>query len=311
MKQLTTLFLLIVIAGSGFFVYERISAFGCQVPFSYRIGTIDEDFGITHDKAELAVEGAEAMWEELVGAELFVYDDEADFTVNFVFDTRQQLTNDEHELREILNEKEHVSDAIRDEHNLLVSEYEVQKARYDARRIAYETDLAAYNEEVEEWNEEGGAPEEEFERLNREQDALSRENRALGDEARELNVLVARINALGEAGAVAVEDYNEDVAEYNNRFNHEYEFTQGDYQGDRINIYQFDSERELRTVLAHELGHALTLQHVDDPKSVMYYLMDVEEHQGDLTTYDLGEYQRACETPWYESISGAMIVPLS
>lgn len=283
-------------------MYEQISAFGCNVPLSYRIGTIDEGFGTTLAEAKAAVAEAELMWEELVGEDLFVYDDTSDFTVNFVFDTRQQLTLEEQALREVLNEKEGLSDAIKNQYSALVAEYEEKKVLYERARIEYDADLAAYNAEVANWNDEGGAPQEEYERLSQTQDELAARSRELSTQVRTLNQLVAQLNNLSETGNRVVEEYNRDVAQYNDRFNHEYEFTQGDYQGDRINIYQFDSEQELRTVLAHELGHALRLQHVDDPDSIMYYLMDIEEHQGGLTLHDWNEYKRVCETPWYQNL---------
>lgn len=293
MRQLAALLVLVAIGAWAFLWFEEnVSA--CRIPHAYRIGTIDEGFGITREDARKAVAKAEAMWEELTGKDLFVYDEAADFTVNFVFDTRQQLTNEEHEFRDILEQKEGLSEAIKAEYEALAAQYGSLKERYELRLSAYEADLAAYNDEVAMWNERGGAPEETYERLNADRRALNAESRELARIARELNNLVAQINNLGEEGNRVVEDYNEDVAQYNDRFNHEYEFTQGDYQGERINIYQFDSEQELITVLAHEFGHALRLEHVEDQNAIMYYLMDIENHRGNLTIHDLNEFNRVC-----------------
>lgn len=39
-----------------------------------------------------------------------------------------------------------------------------------------------------------------------------------------------------------------------------------------INIYEFGSVTELRRVLAHEFGHALSMPHTDNKESIMYYM---------------------------------------
>lgn len=65
---------------------------------------------------------------------------------------------------------------------------------------------------------------------------------------------------------------NAQVAAYNQSAGHTFEEGQylRDKSGERINIFEFTSQNQLERVLAHEFGHALGLDHNDDPKSIMY-----------------------------------------
>ena len=104
-----------------------------------------------------------------------------------------------------------------------------------------------------------------------------------------------QINDAGARNNQLVEGYNEDVAVFNNRFGGTREFTQGDYQGDHINVYQFRDRAELILVLAHELGHALQLEHVDNQASIMFYLMGEQPPQPRLSAEDIEAFTLSCE----------------
>jgi predicted Zn-dependent protease len=48
-------------------------------------------------------------------------------------------------------------------------------------------------------------------------------------------------------------------------------------------------------VLAHEFGHALGLDHVEDPQAIMYYLMDKQNIKDlKLTTDDINALKKGC-----------------
>ena len=286
--------MVVILAGTGYWYQEAFSL--CRVPVHYSIGTIDDRFDLTRDEVRSAVSDAESLWEDVTERNLFTYDPDADFTVNFIFDDRQELTNKELELSELLDEKKGLSEHIRAEYDRLVAEYEKVEAAYDSRLAAYENRLGTFNGEVAHWNNQPRVPQDVYNRLNKEQQELDEERAALNALAADINTLVAEINSVGDEGNAAVEDYNEDVSDYNDQFNHSREFTQGDYQGDSINIYTFEDGLELRTVLAHELGHALNLDHVDDPQSIMYYLMEGQHEELALSFADFEEFKLVCGT---------------
>jgi len=279
--------------------YFFLSSAPCGIPLTYRIGSIDDSFGLTESQARAALSDAEAMWEGAVGQDVFVYDPESSFTVNFVYDERQQLTDEEKTLRHQLDTQKNLNESIREEYELYAAAYEELKSAYEKRERAYTRELEAYNETVAEWNTKGGAPEEEYARLNREQERLATEGEELNEMVEELNGLVDSLNALGQQGDSLVTTYNKIVEDYNDRFDLEREFTQGDYQGEFINIYEYADGAELRIVLAHELGHALSIDHVEGPQSIMYYFMGAQSLSTGLTPEDVEAFEEKCLPKWY------------
>lgn len=266
----------------------------CPIPLSYRIGTIDEGFAITEMEAIANIAAAEAAWEEATGRDLFRYDDTSNFTINFIFDDRQAMADDEAMRSAALDQQRADNIAFFEGIEELELTYDQLATAYENQIVAYENRLQTYNQTVSRYNDQGGAPANEFERLQREQEALDAEAEALQARATELNELANRINTLGAEGNRLIDAYNRQVAAFNRDFGYSREFTQGEYRGDRINIYKFSSDAELNTVLAHELGHALGIDHVADDQALMYYLLtDVSENPR-LTDADKAAFARAC-----------------
>lgn len=266
----------------------------CPVPLLYRLGTIDESFSLSEAEAKANIAAAASVWEEAVSRDLFIYDESADFVINFVFDERQETLNHEQSERQELDQTRDKNAAVLEQVESLQVQYDDLAQDYQTDVAQYEQDLATYNADVNTYNDRGGAPPDKFSELEDERVRLSRVADTLSDTAKELNDLVAEINELSERGNQLVNDYNREVHIYNEEFGFAREFTQGDYQGDNINIYTFADKEELINVLSHEFGHALGIGHVETSGSVMYYLMEDTDSVTNLSTDDTLAFLDTC-----------------
>jgi len=290
-SYLIVLFLTLVVAGTYWY---QSTAYICPAPLEYRLGDLNDQFGISSTTAIGYITEAEKYWEEATGRELFTYNEEADFTVDFVFDERQEGANEQEFSKTKLDSKRIESEEVRNTIEQLQSSYEGLSRSHSEDINDYEARLTQYNQRVAKYNDQGGAPPDIFAELEEEKESLNTISRQLNETANDLNRLVTEINRLGERGNDLVNKYNDEVQDYNYRFGHSREFTQGDYQGDNINIYKFSNDNEVISVLTHEFGHALGLGHVEDEKALMYYLLEDPNSSPELTTTDLQLFYEVC-----------------
>ena len=281
-----------VLFGGGYFYY--IAQAVCPTPLSYSLGDIDSRFKISSDDARLVISEAESVWEDATGRNLFTYEENGKLKVNFVYDERQKLVTTEEVLKKKLDATENMSEEVGNTYQKLVLEYDKLKESYTKNVATYEKKLQAYNAEVEKYNKKGGAPEEVFVNLSLQKKSLDADQKSLNSLSASLNTLVKEINTIGEKGNSLVQTYNQGVGVYNKTFGEPREFTQGDYSNSTIKIYTFEDREQLKLVLVHELGHALSLNHVEGEKSSMYYLIGKQPNSVTLSAQDLGEFNRVC-----------------
>lgn len=286
--------LLLTLIGSSVYFYVA-NPVACASPLSYKIGDFDVRFNISKDEAKEAIANAEHVWEKAAGRELFTYDEEAAFPVNFIFDDRQERTITEEAERAALDRKEATSAEIAAQYATMREQYSALETTYKNKTATYEKKLAAFNTKVEKNNQSGGAPPAVFAELQREEASLQAEATELQKVSNELAEIAKSINALSERGNQIIAQYNAGVNDYNHEFGEPNEFTQGDYQGTEINIYKFSTTLELEKVLIHEFGHALGIGHVEGSSSMMYYLMADQPDSLAVSTEDMNAFHAVCE----------------
>jgi hypothetical protein len=295
MRLVSLIMLLIAALYGGGFWYSHINI-ACRTPVLYHIGNIDSRFGTSAEEIKRIALRAEAVWEDALDEDVFVYTDSTDsLPINLVYDERQENTEREAEVRADLDAKEGMSESVSKQYEKLIAEFRTLKKKYESRVVVYESSLDAYNDEVLRWNKEGGAPEDVVGGLKKTEESLKGEQLELEALVKKLNALTTELNKIGARGNELITDYNSIVEKYNSEFSEGHEFTQGDYKPDSINIYQFDSEEELVIVLAHEFGHALSLGHVENKESIMYHLMEAQSVAGGVSKEDKVAFTEVCK----------------
>lgn len=283
------------VATGGYFAFALWPA--CSVPLAYHLDEpVDARFSLSEDEAYEVMQDAVALWETAVGRTLFVRSapEDADLAVRFVFDERQARFNAARDIEEVLERKQLTGQEVRLAREALVHQYQELQQQHERDARSYHTRLQEHNREVERWNQDGGAPSEVFKTLTTRERELERERAALNTHAAKLNRLVENINLLGTQGNEVIDAYNEIVRGYNEEFAGTREFTQGNYQSGVITVYQFAGRDELVLVLAHELGHALSLGHVESPSAVMHAFMGQQDISRGLHRDDYEEFMRVC-----------------
>lgn len=276
--------------------YQQIAP--CTYPISYTIGAIDTRFNISRAHTQEAIEKAEIIWEKAAGKELFRRVNEgAVLTIDLVYDTRQETTEKLKELGLSVNNDAASYDAVKAKYEAVLREYNAQKAALEAQRTLFEKEAAQYESRVAAANARGGATPAEYAALNLQKERLLDKEREL-QHAREevnasadsVNTLIATLNKLAASLNATASEYNETGSTVGDEF--EEAIFQSSPGKEEIHIYEFDSMARLQRVLAHEFGHALGLEHVDDAKAIMYRL-----NQSKNTTpsrADISELKRAC-----------------
>lgn len=269
----------------------------CQKPIAYSIGDLDPRFGLT--KAELLneIKKDEKIWEAPINRQLFEYSPTGSLKINLVYDYRQKATDALKNMGIAIKDDRSTYDMLKTKYDTLVASYNRQKKQLDALVVIYNADKSAFEKDINYWNGNGGAPKTERARLEQQRIDINAQVAIINQDKDALNGLIDTINSAEVILNALIGTLNLQVGKYNTVGSSTGKvFTEGEYvsdaNGTAINIFQFNDKTQLIKVLAHELGHAIGIGHLDNPKAIMYYLNEGINEK--LTADDLTALKNVC-----------------
>jgi hypothetical protein len=269
----------------------------CREPITYRIGKIDERFGLTRQEFAVAVNMAAAMWGKPFARDLFRENPQGEIEINLIYDYRQEATDKLKKLNYKIDNTKTSYEDLKSRLEIMKAEYGQHSAMLTDNFNAYNSRINAFNTDVEYFNRHGGVPERIHKKMTQEKDELNSLRENLQSRQNELKVLTDNINSLVVVVNEIAININLDLVNYQDTGNTlGHEFCEGLYESKNgkqtINIYQFDNDYRLVRVLAHEFGHALRLNHSTDQNSVMYKLIRSDEIE--LSSDDIAAIKNRC-----------------
>lgn len=275
----------------------------CKEPLTYHIASIGSRYDISEDQLRKVMREVEELWTTALSRSLFKFSEDGQIAIHLIYSENQQETRAERRLsRRIESQKK--------QFDILYREFQRLSDTYDKRKNKVKALLSNYNLKVDDLNNrflllrDDGISQAEERFIKQEKRQLKKLKYRVDQKHAELKSQRKRLVKKSRWVNKLSAEINELITAYNNRFSEPRKFHQGRYirKNDQqvIKIFQFGNIYELKTVLAHEMGHALGLDHVETSESVMYYLLEKQNMVNlSLSKEDIEAIKNQCENYSY------------
>ena len=240
---------------------------------TYRIGQVDERFGISRSEFSRLVKRAAEMWSAPFSTNLFEETSNGRILIEMIYDHRQDASEKLTRLNADVTTDLKSYKALKSQYDKLQGEHKQKERELERASAEYRHRVQAFQKENAAALQRGRVSEETVRYLQEERAELTAMHSALQRQQKELNEIAAKaeqlvpvINSIAEKQQTNIDDYRKERGRLGE------EFEKGVYHrwGKSITIYQYVDKNNLVQVLAHEFGHVLGIRHVNDPSALMY-----------------------------------------
>ncbi|MDS7934397.1 matrixin family metalloprotease [Acinetobacter sp. V91_7] len=270
------------------FAQSNLSIGSSHQPLKYQIAFIDPRFQLTKEQLIEVSQQAAEIWHKETGKTYFIYDSEAQLSINLIYDDHQIIKSEQQENLNALLQKQKQWRIKNEEIILNKQEIDQLSSDLNKKRISLKAEFEHYQRDVTDFNQ-GEHRYYLADELKERQNQLQQISGNLQNESNNLNFKIQLLN-------IKIKELNQeqsDLTTLMTQFKLEQKasiqtFHKGLFSQNQIQIYGYASLNDLRLTLAHEFGHALGLKHTTDPKSLMYpRLKEQDIHNFKLTDSDL------------------------